>query len=55
MYGSDQAASLTPEGFSRLVGGIKVISEAMTFKGDKEILEIEKPVAKKLRAHIKNN
>ena len=55
MYGSDQAASLSPEGFSRLVGGAKAISEAMTFKGDKEILEIEKPVAKKLRAHIKNN
>lgn len=53
MYGSDQAASITPEGFTRLVGGIKVISEAMDYNGDKQILEIEKPVAEKLRAHIK--
>lgn len=55
MYGSDQAASLTPEGFSRLVGGIKVISEAMSLKEDKKILDIEKPIAVKLRAHIKNS
>ena len=55
MYGSDQAASLTPEGFSRLVGGIKVISEAMSLDEDKKILEIEKPIAVKLRAHIKNS
>ena len=53
MYGSDQAASITPEGFTRLVGGVKVITEAMDYNGDKKILEIEKPVAEKLRAHIK--
>tara|TARA_A100000164_G_scaffold301860_1_gene277176 strand:- start:370 stop:543 length:174 start_codon:yes stop_codon:yes gene_type:complete len=52
MYGSDQAASLMPEGFARLVGGIKVIEEAMSYSGDKEILDIEKPIAEKLRAHI---
>lgn len=53
MYGSDQAASITPEGFTRLVGGIKVITEAMDYNGDKHMLDIEKPVAEKLRAHIK--
>ena len=53
MYGSDQAASLTPEGFSKLVGGIRVISEASKLDVGKTILEIEKPVAKKLRMHIK--
>ena len=49
--GSDQAASLSPEGFLRLCGGVKEISEALTFDSDKKILNIEKPVAKKLRMH----
>jgi len=56
LYGSDQAASLTPEGFSRLVGGIRAIEEAMSDRtNNKIILDIEKPVAEKLREHIKNN
>ena len=56
LYGSDQAASLTPEGFSRLVGGIRAIEEAMSDRtNNKIIIDIEKPVAEKLREHIKNN
>ena len=51
--GSDQAASLSPEGFSRLCGGVNEISEALNFDPNKKILEIEKPVAEKLRQHIK--
>ncbi len=54
MYGSDQAASLTPEGFGKLVGGVRVITEAFSLNEDKKILEIEKPVAEKLRLHIKD-
>tara|TARA_A100001015_G_C15005196_1_gene720325 strand:- start:567 stop:1412 length:846 start_codon:yes stop_codon:yes gene_type:complete len=53
MYGSDQSASLTPEGMSRLIGGVKVITEALMSNSEKEILDIEKPVAEKLRMHIK--
>ncbi len=54
MYGSDQAASITPKGLRDLVGGIRSIEQAIKLKSKKkEILEIEKEVAKKLRAHIK--
>lgn len=53
LYGSDQSASLAPEGFARLVGGIRVISKAINGSSDKKILDIEKPVAEKLRQHIK--
>jgi N-acetylneuraminate synthase len=55
LYGSDQAASLAPEGFLRLTGGVREIEKAFSKNSNKEILDIEKPVAKKLRAHIKNN
>ena len=55
LYGSDQAASLTPEGFSRLVGGIRAIEEALIEDPEKKVLDIEKPVAEKLRDHIKKN
>ena len=54
MYGSDQAASLEPKGFEALIGGIRKIEEAIKPVMKKSILDIEKPVAKKLRAHIKN-
>ena len=56
MYGSDQAASLEPNGLVNLVKQVRKISEAMG-DGNKKILESEKPIAKKLRAHIfrKNN
>ena len=53
MYGSDQAASLTPGAFKELIGGIRKIESALEGKNKKEILDIEIPVSKKLRAHIK--
>ena len=52
LYGSDQAASISPEGMARLVGGVRIITKALN-GGNKEILDIEKPVAEKLRKHIK--
>ncbi len=53
MYGSDQSASLEPEGFKSLVNGIRKISKAL--KGDdvKKILPEELEVAKKLRSNLK--
>lgn len=55
MYGSDQIASITPNAFRELIGGVENIEQATnTSVKDKIILEIEKPVAKKLREHIKN-
>ncbi len=55
-YGSDQAASITPLGFSTLIGGLRQIEEAIDPSvKDKKILEIEIPVAQKLRSHIKIN
>ena len=55
MYGSDQAASISPEGLRRLVGGVRQIELAIGGEGkNKKILDIELPVAKKLREHIKN-
>lgn len=54
MYGSDQSASLDSKGFEALIGGIRKIEEAIKPGVKKNILDIEKPVAKKLRAHIKN-
>ena len=55
MYGSDQIASITPNAFRELIGGVENIEQATnTSVKEKIILEIEKPVAKKLREHIKN-
>ncbi len=53
LYGSDQAASITTEGFARLVGGVRLIEEAFNKNEEKVVLDIEKPVAKKLREHLK--
>jgi N-acetylneuraminate synthase len=54
MYGSDQAASLTPDGFKSLVKAIRKVEKATKENGKKkEILDIEKEVAEKLRLHIK--
>ena len=53
MYGSDQSASLTAKGFKELVGSVRKIEKALTGQETKIILDIEKPVASKLRAHIK--
>jgi N-acetylneuraminate synthase len=54
MYGSDQAASLEPAGMSFLTGGIEKIISAVGKPSLGEILDEEVPIAKKLRAHIKN-
>ncbi len=51
MYGSDQAASLEPNGCRDLIEKIKKI-EACYGDGKKTFLEIEKPIAEKLRQHI---
>ena len=51
MYGSDQSASVEPSGLRRLVGTVRKIEAAMG-DGVKTILEEEKPIAEKLRAHI---
>ena len=53
MYGSDQAASITTNTLSNLVSGVRKIEEAAGGSLEKRILDIEIPVAKKLRAHIK--
>ena len=53
LYGSDQTASITPPTFKELVGGIRQIEQALKGPLNKEILEIEKSAAKKLRVHIK--
>lgn len=56
MYGSDQAASITPSAFKELIGGVRKIEKAIDKSvKEKVMLDIEKPVAEKLRAHIKDN
>jgi N-acetylneuraminate synthase len=51
MYGSDQSASLEPQGWRNLVGSVRKIPAAMG-DGKKKILEEEIPISKKLREHI---
>ena len=51
MYGSDQAASVEPNGLRQLVGGVRKIEKAMG-NGEKKIIEAEKIIAKKLRGHL---
>jgi len=53
MYGSDQSASLTAKAFKELVESVRKIELALKGSSSKTILDIEEPVAKKLRAHIK--
>ncbi len=48
MYGSDQAASLGPEGFFRLVRDVRTIDKILG-DGKKRIWDSELPVKKKLR------
>ncbi len=48
MWGTDQAASVEPQGFSRLVRDIRVIEEAMG-DGCKRVFESELPILAKLR------
>lgn len=52
MYGSDQAASLTPEGLKSLVKSIRKVEKAVIGDNIKRVLSIEEDVAKKLRVHI---
>lgn len=54
MYGSDQAASLEPKGFKEMISQIKKIKIAMGTNKIGHITEEEKIIAKKLRAHIKD-
>lgn len=51
MYGSDQAASIEPNGFRSLIGAVRKIVNA---RGHGKIgyLEAEIPIAKKLREHL---
>jgi N-acetylneuraminate synthase len=51
MYGSDQSASIEPNGIRQLVSAVRKIEQAMG-DGEKRILEEEVPIAKKLRAHL---
>lgn len=56
MYGSDQAASITPRALCDLVSGIRKIEQALDINiVEKKILDIEVDVAKKLRSHLKLN
>ena len=48
MWGSDQAASIEPHGFARLVRDIRVIERAMG-DGVKKVYESELPIREKLR------
>jgi N-acetylneuraminate synthase len=48
MWGSDQAASIEPQGLARLVRDVRVISEAMG-DGVKRIYDGERAAMKKLR------
>ena len=51
MYGSDQSASIEPNGLRMLVGAVRKIEKAMG-DGVKKIIADEAPIAEKLRAHI---
>ncbi len=53
MYGSDQAASITPVGFKSLISDVRILEKALSGNEKKTILDLEKPVAEKLRNHIK--
>ena len=54
MYGSDQAASITPIGLESLISDVRVLEKALTGNENKVIIDLEKPVAEKLRTHIKS-
>jgi len=54
MYGSDQSASLEPRGMRELVNGLKIMIKAFGEEKLGFVLEEEKKIAKKLRAHIKH-
>ena len=51
MYGSDQSASIEPQGFQKLVKGLRAIETSLG-DGIMAFLDEEKPIAKNLRQHI---
>ena len=51
MYGSDQAASLSPPGLKKIVPEINKIQKALG-DGIKKVIDDEKPIAAKLRKHL---
>ena len=51
MYGSDQSASIEPQGLRQLVGAVRKIEKAMG-NGIKRITNDEITIASKLRSHI---
>jgi N-acetylneuraminate synthase len=53
MYGSDQSASLEPEGMKNLSSSIDKMLVSIGEKKLGNILDAEVPISKKLRAHIK--
>ena len=53
MYGSDQSASLEIKGLRELIGAVRKIELALGKEKLGHILEEEKPIAAKLREHIK--
>jgi N-acetylneuraminate synthase len=48
MWGSDQAASLEPNGITRLVSYIRIVEQSMG-DGVKRVVEREEPIIQKLR------
>jgi N-acetylneuraminate synthase len=48
MWGSDQAASLEPNGITRLIRDIRLVEKSMG-DGVKRVFEREMPIMKKLR------
>jgi N-acetylneuraminate synthase len=51
MYGSDQSASIEPNGLRQLVGAVRKIEKAMG-DGEKRVIDAEIPIARKLREHL---
>jgi len=51
MYGSDQSASIEPNGLRQLVGAVRKINNAMG-DGVKVVIDQEIPISKKLREHL---
>jgi len=51
MYGSDQSASIEPNGLRQLVGAVRKIEKAMG-DGNKRVIEAEVSIAQKLREHL---
>ena len=51
MYGSDQSASIEPNGLRQLIGAVRKIELALG-DGVKRIIDEEVPIARKLREHL---